>query len=209
MTLIGAAPVSEAVFRESFALSEMLVAADGGADAALRLGGLPDAVIGDLDSLGSEPRTQIPADRLHRIAEQDSTDFDKALRSIAAPLVLAVGFTGARLDHELAVWNTLARRATQMAIVVGEHDICFQCPAQLRLDLAAGTRLSLFPMRAVAGRSDGLRWPIDGIEFAPWGRVGTSNEALGPVTLTMAGPGMLVVLPRTALTVAVQALRPA
>jgi len=30
-------------------------------------------------------------------------------------------------------------------------------------------------MAAVQGRSGGLRWPIDGLPFAPDGRIGTSN----------------------------------
>ena len=64
----------------------------------------------------------------------------------------------------------------------------------------AGTRLSLFPMAPVTGRSTGLRWPVDGIGLAPNGHVGTSNQALGgPVTLSFDGPGMLVILPLVAL----------
>ena len=47
---------------------------------------------------------------LHRIAEQETTDFDKVLRSVAAPLAIAVGFSGGRLDHELAVLNCLLTR---------------------------------------------------------------------------------------------------
>ena len=54
-------------------------------------------------------------------------------------------------------------------------------------------------MAPARGRSSGLRWPIDGIGFSPSGRIGTSNEVTGPVTLAFDGPGMLVITPREAL----------
>ncbi len=205
--LLGAAPVAEAVFRESKAICGPVVAADGAARRALEFGVIPQAVVGDLDSLDAETRVRLPEDCVHEFAEQDSTDFDKALRSIAAPLVLALGFTGQRLDHELAVYNALVRHAERRAIVVGSDDICFHAPAEVVLNLEPGTRVSLFPMAAVTGRSEGLRWPIEGLRFAPDGRVGTSNQALGgPVRLQFDRPGMLVILPRARLRPAIDAL---
>jgi len=71
----------------------------------------------------------------------------------------------------------------------------FLCPPELHLPLAAGARVSLFPMGAVTGTSQGLDWPIGGIDFAPDGRVGTSNRAQGDVTLRVTAPRMLVILP--------------
>jgi thiamine pyrophosphokinase len=168
---------------------------------------MPDAVIGDFDSISPEDCARIPAERLHRIAEQDSTDFDKCLRNIAAPFVLAAGFMGARRDHELAAYNAMVRRAGQRIVMVGEHDVCLVVPPEIRLDLAAGTRVSLFPLAPVTGMSDGLRWPIGGIGFAPDGRVGTSNAATGgPLRIAVDRPGMLVFLPRDLLRAAVTAL---
>jgi thiamine pyrophosphokinase len=54
-------------------------------------------------------------------------------------------------------------------------------------------------MGPVTGRSEGLRWPIDGIAFHPAGRLGTSNAAVGPVTLEFDSPEMLLILPRAEL----------
>ena len=108
-------------------------------------------------------RARLPVDIFHEISEQDSTDFDKALRHLAVPLVLAVGFTGARLDHELAVFHSLVTRSGHRCIVIGERDVVFHAPLRLGVDLPPGTRVSLFPMGPVTGRSRGLRWPIDGL----------------------------------------------
>ncbi len=200
VTLLGAGPVCVEYIKEILNLAPVLVAADGGAERALEAGRLPDAVIGDFDSLPHLLREKIPADRLHRIEEQESTDFEKCLRAVDAPLILALGFDGGRLDHELAVYNAMVRHPAQRCIVIGSQDIAFHAPRSLDLTLPEASRLSLFPMGRVQGRSTGLRWPIDGIPFAPDGRIGTSNEVSGRVRLSFDGDGMLVILPRSSLS---------
>ena len=143
---------------------------------------------------------------MHPISDQDSTDFDKALRNISAPLVIAVGVTGGRLDHELAAMHTLVARAKQKCIVLGAESVAFVSPSDITLKLPEGSVFSLFPMGRVGARSEGLRWPTAGLAFAPDIAIGTSNAVTGPVRLWVDRPKMLVVLPRKALGVAVKAL---
>ncbi len=199
VTLVGGGEVRPHNIDDLLTRAPVLVAADGGAAVAMAAGHVPEAVIGDLDSLPQFERERIPAERLHEIVEQDSTDFEKCLRSVKAPLILAAGFVGRRTDHELAVYNALVRCPDQPCIVLGAEDLVFAAPPDLKLDLDIGTRVSLFPMAPVTGVSEGLRWPIDGLSFAPDGRVGTSNETVGPLRAQFSGPGMLVILPLTAL----------
>lgn len=206
--LAGGAPFSAALLARAQAYADEIIAADGGADRLLRLGVVPRAVIGDLDSISAAARARL-RDRLFPITEQVTTDFDKALRSIVAPFVLALGFQGARLDHGLAVLNTLVRYPDRRVLVLGGRDVTFHAPARLELALPVGTRLSLFPMAPVTGRSTGLRWPIDGLDFAPDGQVGTSNEVSEAVVrLEFDGPGMLVILPLTQLRAGLMSLCP-
>jgi thiamine pyrophosphokinase len=207
VTLVGGGAASLADLAEARKLAPRLVAADGGARLCLAAGLAPEAVIGDMDSLDAASAAQLPAGALHRIAEQDSTDFDKALRSIRAPLVLGVGFLGDRVDHQLAALNRLVARPGRAVILLDRADVICHLPPELTLALAPGARVSLFPMAAVTGRSEGLAWPIDGLDFAPDARVGTSNAATGPVRLRMDGPGMLLLLPRDCLTTLAAALR--
>lgn len=206
VTLIGAGRVQAQSLQAAVALAPRIVAADGGADLALDHGLSPEAVIGDFDSLSGRVRQAVPSRHLHQISEQDSTDFDKALRSIDAPVIIAVGFDGDRMDHVLASFNVLVRRAHTRCVMALESQVAFLCPPNLTLPLEAGTLVSLFPMAATQGRSEGLEWPIDGLDFAPDGRVGTSNRALGAIRLEMQAPSMLVILPLAALGTAVQAL---
>ena len=207
VTLIGGGALRQDDVQAALALAPTLVAVDGGADVAVQAGLTPTAVVGDLDSISASVRDCLPAEIIHEIAEQNSTDFDKALRHLDVPLVLAVGFTGARLDHELAVFHTLVARPGHRCIVIGDSDIVFHAPPQLRIELSSGTRVSLFPFASVSGRSTGLRWPIDGLAFHPAERVGTSNEAIGGfVEIEVDAHGMLVILPRSELVAAVNAL---
>lgn len=206
VTLIGASDASPQDVDECLTLAPTLVAADGGAATVLAQNRVPEAVIGDFDSLPPEMRATLPTDRLHPIAEQETTDFEKCLHAIDAPLILAIGFTGRRIDHELAVYNALTRHPDRPCIVLGASDLVFLAPLKLALDLEVGSRLSLFPMGPVTGRSEGLEWPIDGLNFAPNGRIGTSNRVTGPVLLEFDAPAMLVVMPRAALGAAIAAL---
>lgn len=208
VTLIAGGPVTRRDLRFALSRAPMLVAADGGGDRALALGHLPEAVIGDLDSLSEAGRAELGA-RVHHLPDQDSTDFDKCLRSIDAPFVLALGVAGARIDHGLAVMNGLVRRADRLCLLIGPEDVVFVAPPELRIAMGVGERLSLFPLAPVTGRSEGLRWPIDGLAFAPDGVIGTSNEVAAPeVRLCFDGPGMLVMLPRRRLDSALRALVP-
>ncbi|WP_165802824.1 thiamine diphosphokinase [Pelagivirga sediminicola] len=205
MALIGGAPVACAALDEVLSLSQDVVAADGGAATAAARGLALSAVIGDLDSITEDARAAYD-DILHHVAEQDSTDFEKCLVRMDAPLIIGAGFSGGRLDHQLAVCNGLVRHPSRRCILIGEEDIVFLAPPALALDLEAGTRVSLFPMGAVEGRSEGLNWPIGGLVLTPDGQIGTSNFATGPVQLSVTAPKLLVILPSAYLRAAASLL---
>lgn len=208
LTLVGGGALPRRDLALAQARAPRLVAVDGGANRLAELGLVPEAVIGDMDSVLPEVLAGYPAAIAHKIAEQDSTDFDKALRSVRAAYVLAVGFQGARLDHALAVLTTLVTLARQPCIVIGATDIVFHAPPRLALRLVPGDRLSLYPLAALRGQDSGLRWPIESIDFAPDGRIGTSNEVVArDVVMEFDRPGMLVILPRRRLDAAIAALR--
>ena len=208
VTLLGAGKVNSKTVNQALAIAPNLVAADGGAGTAVALGHVPQAVIGDFDSFNQGIIAQIPRDRLHRIKEQDSTDFEKCLRNINAPLILGLGFAGLRLDHELAAYSSLLRHPDQRCILLGEVDLCFLAPIMMQIDLPAGTRLSLFPMAPCVANATGLRWPVDGLNMAPDGVIGTSNEVInGRVTLQVSERKLLVILPRVHLEAVIEALK--
>lgn len=207
VTLVGGGAFRRKDLVDSMALAPVLVAADGGANACHSAGFSPTAVIGDFDSILSETRAALSETRMIEVAEQDRTDFEKCLLRIHAPFILAVGFTGGRLDHLLAVLSVMARGVGPPVLLVSEEDVTFIAEGRVHLDTAPGARVSLFPLAPVTGRSTGLRWPIDNLALDPLGMISTSNAATGPVTLDIDAPGCPVILPRAALAAALSALR--
>ncbi|MCC5955333.1 MAG: thiamine diphosphokinase [Natronohydrobacter sp.] len=199
VTLVGGGRYTESDLEQALALAPVLVAADGGANGLCASGRAPAHVIGDLDSIDPELRDRL-GDRVLHVPDQDCTDFDKCLSRISAPFIIGLGFDGARLDHTLAAMTSLVWHGRARVVLYCADDICFLAPPRIGLELEPGHRVSLFPMAAVTGRSTGLHWPINGINFSPSETIGTSNRAdQARVDLEFDVPGMLVLLDRVYL----------
>jgi thiamine pyrophosphokinase len=202
VTLVGGGPVPAGALERALALAPEAVAADGGGNHALPGGRRFRAVIGDLDSLEVGDRLRAEGVPVHHLPEQETTDLEKCLYSVAAPLFLGVGFVGGRIDHDLAAMNAIARRREPPVVLIGPEDVCFPCPPVLDLaGLGPGLRISLFPMGKARGvRSEGLRWPVAGLDLHPDGRTATSNEATGErLVVAFEGGPVLVILPSALL----------
>lgn len=203
--LVGGASLGRNTISSVLPFVDAFVGVDGGANHLLQAGVTPAAVIGDLDSLSARARATF-ADVLHHIPEQATTDFEKALTRVAAPAILALGFTGGRMDHALSVLNVMARYPARAVILVDDDEVCFMAvTGRTRMDLAAGTPLSVMPVAPVRVTVAGLAWSFDDRMMSPDGFTSPSNAASGgPVTLDTDGP-VLVTLPRVHLPVALQA----
>ncbi len=209
VTLVGGGDADLAAFREAVALAPHVVAADGGADRLEAWGAAPEALVGDMDSVADLAGWRaLLGDRVAHLPEQDTTDLEKCLYTVAAPFFLGVGFTGRRFDHTLAALHAVMRRPDAPVVLIGEEDVTFFCPPDWRARLAPGARVSFFPMAPLRGLgSTGLRWPVDGLDFAPGLRVGTSNEAAAAdVSARFDGPAMATILERRFLGAALESL---
>lgn len=196
--LLGGGPVSDAVFETLATTATALVAADGGARHAVARGRHLKQVIGDMDSLDADTAEALGrTSRIHD-TDQDTTDFEKCLARLTAPVILAAGFIGGRVDHTLAAMSALLVHRDRTVVLLSSDDLVMAPNAPVALDLVPGTRVSIFPMGPVHARSDGLRWPLDGLTLAPDARIATSNAATGPIRIEADGPWLLI-LPRDAL----------
>ena len=205
VTLVGGAPFESADLSHARRIAPHVVAADGGVDALIRRDVAAEAVIGDMDSIcGPVP----DGTEILRIDEQDSTDFDKCLARVTAPFFIGVGFLGERLDHTLAVLHGMMVHRGGPVILIGEADIAFAAPREWAMEMAAGERISFFPVMPCRGvSSTGLRWPIDGLAMAVGRQIGTSNQAIGGgVSVAFDAPGIVTILPKRHLDAVVQSL---
>ena len=180
LAIVGGGTVDPALLRALAKYGVMLVGADGGGDVIGAAGLVPAAIIGDLDSLEDraawESRTRV----IH-IPEQITTDFQKAIYSTRAPVTLALGMTGKRLDHTLAALSAVLQFAPQRKLLlVDEVDVAFAAVGPIAFEAGEGERVSIHPLVRIGfERSSGLFYPLDGLVLEPGGLLGTSNTATG------------------------------
>lgn len=168
------------------------VGVDGGANHFLAHGITPAAVIGDLDSLSDAAR-QAFAEVLHHISEQSTVDFDKALRNIKAPLIYAIGFSGGRLDHTLAVLHVLGRNPLLPVVLLAADDASVMAkPEGMTLHLPVGTRISLMPLADAHVDATGLTWPILDQAMHPM-RLTSPSNAVATETVHIRAEGPLII----------------
>ena len=112
-----------------------IVCCDGGADAYIDRGNVPDVIIGDGDSLSEENRRKY-SHILHCVSDQETNDQTKAvnfLLSQGKKNIAIVGATGKREDHTLGNISLLidymrtgahVRMLTDYGIFIPCHDTC-------------------------------------------------------------------------------------
>lgn len=180
LAIVGGGVVETELLQDLAQRGLALVAADGGADAVARAGLVPEAILGDLDSLtdraGWEERTRV----IH-IPEQITTDFQKALYSTSAAVTLALGMTGKRLDHTLAALSAVLQYApSRRILLVDEVDVALAVTGCIAFEAMPGERVSIHPLLPIRfRRSSGLLYPMDDLLLEPGGLIGTSNQATG------------------------------
>ena len=182
LILCNGSPPSEQLFSKYRAKTDRFIAADGGANIALKLGAIPDVIIGDLDSYNGSEKEQ--SEIIFR-PSQEFNDLEKALqhaRKKDGTHIYILGATGHRLDQTLKNLSVLKQFSPQFQQIriadnFGETRLL---PPSFSDDFAIGTQLSLFPLSGkVTGIiTQGLKYPLEN-EFLENGvRDGSSNEVI-------------------------------
>ncbi|KAJ2851319.1 thiamine pyrophosphokinase [Coemansia brasiliensis] len=154
---------------------------------------IPDAVVGDLDSLQSEPRSYYEnrGAVIHQYNDQNSTDFMKGLKyidsvmrvdhDVKSCLVVVFGGLGGRLDHILHTLKVLFNNHKQREIVIiSDDNLTFVVPKGRNRILTNkqvdGPTCGILPL---AGETilttSGLRWNLDHYPSSFEGLMSTSN----------------------------------
>ena len=145
VTLVGGAAVDPRQLEAALALAPHAVAADGGGNLALPGGRAFEAVIGDMDLLKDPAAARAAGTALYAVREQDSTDLEKCLYSVEAPLFIGLGFLGGRIDHHLAAMSALVKFPGKPVVLIGGDGPVLPLPARARARAAgrdAGLALS-------------------------------------------------------------------
>ncbi|KQT69914.1 MULTISPECIES: thiamine diphosphokinase [unclassified Aureimonas] len=181
-----------------------VVAADRGMRHAAPLGLSPELWIGDFDSAGADlqalhpdvPRETFPADK-------DKTDGELAIRTAlargATSLLLVGACGGPRTDHafmHLVLAIGLAEEGVSIELFDGaERGVPLVEGRRTIVDAVPGAAFSILRFSDVEGLSiSGAKWPLEGVDL-PFSSILTqSNEATGPVEVTIErGRAVLIV----------------
>lgn len=161
----------------------IVIACDGAIGRLEKAGIIPDAIVGDLDSIAEDVRIRY-ADRIHIIPSQEINDLTKAVRFAhqqGETEVLILGATGLREDHTLGNISLLMSYSQMFKRIemLSDYGLFTPLTQSTRLQSRQGQQISLFSM-APEGKitTEGLRWEIDGRELSEWWQ-GTLNEAIG------------------------------
>lgn len=188
--------------------AEAVVCCDGAAMKYVRKfgeGRLPEAVIGDMDSLPRRWREKL-APIVVKVEEQDDNDMTKAMRYVLErhPDVTDIhilGATGLREDHTVGNLGLLMEYTRMFDLrdirveMVSDYSTAFAITDSCELHVGKGRRVSLFsPDNTLTIKSEGLQWPTDAVIFDNWWPA-TLNRAIDDVVkLTFSHSSIALVL---------------
>ena len=154
-----------------------MIGVDSGANELRTNDIIADAVIGDFDSitdLATFPQTM----ETIKVSEQQTTDFEKALYTIDAPLFICFGFWGDRLDHCLSALHVLTKyRGQKRVLLIDQADLIVTSQKKLEMEIGIKSRFSIYPLKTTNFlTSSGFLYPLDGLTVEAGKLMSTSNE---------------------------------
>ena len=157
-----------------------VVCCDGAADRYIATGSVPDAIVGDGDSI-STVNSEKYAHLLHVISEQETNDQTKAVRFLmehGKRRIAIVGATGMREDHTIGNISLLIEYARAGCDVCSftDHGVFIPCNGTTTHKCRKGQQVSIFSITAKNLSAEGLLYPI--YDFNNWWQ-GTLNECTG------------------------------
>lgn len=160
------------------AAADVVLAADGAANALLRAGAKVDAIIGDLDSLDKDLVPEgVP---VYYDSDQDVTnDCDKLLayaESQGYESITVVGIEGDRLDQVLASLSSFLGSSLHIRLALRQGAAWIIKSGFTEIRCGVGYTISLIPLMPCENLSiDGVQWPLKKEQLSMLERVSISN----------------------------------
>ena len=192
--------------------NDYLIAADGGADHLMKMGILPEIVIGDLDSVDEDTLFELTSAEVEveqYSEDKDETDIELALRyavELQPTAILIVGALGGRLDQTLANLSILADPSLPGIDIRVDDGVeeAFFCRAsatkggQVEIQGRGGDTVSLIPWNDIVEgvTTEGLQWPLYAETLYPDKSRGISNVMLADSASVSLQSGLLLVVHR-------------
>ena len=144
--------------------AKYVVCCDGGSDTYIEKGFVPNAIVGDGDSISAKNRERF-SDIIYCIPDQETNDQTKAINFLISKgykTIAIVGATGKREDHTIGNISLLSDYK-RMGIDVRcytDYGFFIPCKDEITMLSNEGTQLSIFNVNATSFSSFGLKYPI-------------------------------------------------
>ena len=178
--------------------ADVIVCCDGSAGSSVNAGFIPDAIVGDMDSLSNDLVKRF-ADRIHADNNQETNDLTKAVLWCSQSGyndIVIVGATGKREDHTVGNISLLVEYCRYVNVrMVTDTGIFFPFSRSCKIDTYPGQQVSVFSINPETEiTSSGLRYPLIRKKLKNWWEA-TLNETIGnTVELNFEGGPVLVYL---------------
>ena len=154
--LANGTPPSRATLKDALRRATLFVCADGGSDTARRYGEIPNAIVGDLDSISEESRSVFRDISIVSNPDTESTDSEKAIEWVLAQgafdEITLLGASAGRLDHVLGHLSLLHRYRGRVRVVLEDDHMraWLTSSNRERIDAPVGATVSFFAVGAPA-----------------------------------------------------------
>ncbi|MCJ7447453.1 MAG: thiamine diphosphokinase [Bacteroidales bacterium] len=162
--------------------AERIICCDGSAENLLKTGIIPEAIVGDMDSLKKGIAKRF-SDRIYRDKSQETNDLTKAVKWCVMrgfKEIIILGATGKREDHTVGNISLLAEYVKDADVVmVTDTGIIRPFRESCKVSSYPGQQVSIFsidPANEIT--SKGLKFPLKNRKIENWW-VATLNEAVG------------------------------
>lgn len=196
LVIANGTAVSLELLRDLAREADLVVAADGGHRHAVEAGIAVDAVVGDLDSIGSA-MASLGAGVVHEDANPSATDLQKAVNFALGAGATSVRITcagGGRADHAFANLSMLPMFRGRGAITIIDDQFEVSLVEGLaRVEALPGTVISLVAIGACTGvTTTGMRWDLTDhtLQFSPFGVHNEVRES--PASVAVASGDLLL-----------------
>ncbi|MBN1896095.1 MAG: thiamine diphosphokinase [Candidatus Aenigmarchaeota archaeon] len=173
-----------------------VIAADGGADNCIKLGIIPDYIIGDMDSITAEAKKKFSASKIIEDKDQDKTDLQLAIRlaeSLRPENITVIGATGERLDHTIGNVLSLADSESDI-MIIDENNEVYSVNDSIEIHGRKGDIVSVIAVSEVSGLAyEGLRWELKNKDVHS-GWMGVCNEMNGDSAKISVTSGKIIVI---------------
>jgi thiamine pyrophosphokinase len=165
LILANAASEPASFIKKQAKLHDFVLAADGGANAALKAGVMPSLVIGDFDSITKQTAAKIGQAKLLKVARQDNTDLEKALDFAAyvkPQSVTIISAAGGRVDFTISNFSSAFKYLKLFPVIfAGAKWRVYPIETSAVFAANKGSTVSLIAMGKASGITlNGLKYPL-------------------------------------------------